>query len=42
LKKKNLYLELVSEELKLVAEALEATDATIADFCKELNIKTPF
>lgn len=35
-------LDLVSEELKLVAEALEATDATIAEFCEELNIKTPF
>lgn len=32
----------VSKELKSVAEALEATDATIADFCEQLEIDTPF
>ena len=35
-------LDAVSKELKTVAEALEATDATIADFCQQLNISTPF
>ncbi|KAA1245837.1 type I restriction-modification system subunit M [Aquimarina sp. RZ0] len=35
-------LDVVSEKLKEVAEALEATDTTIADFCQQLNIKTPF
>lgn len=35
-------LEAVSKELKEVAETLEATDQTIAEFCKELNISTPF
>ena len=35
-------LDAVSNKLKEVAEALEATDTTIADFCQQLNIKTPF
>ena len=35
-------LDAVSTELVKVAEALEATDKTIADFCSQLNIKTPF
>ena len=35
-------LDAVSAELVKVAEALEATDKTIADFCAQLNIKTPF
>jgi type I restriction enzyme M protein len=35
-------LKAVSTELRSVAEALEATDATIAEFCKELGIDTPF
>ena len=35
-------LDAVSNQLKEVAEALEATDKTKADFCTELNIKTPF
>jgi type I restriction enzyme M protein len=35
-------LKAVSMELRSVAEALEATDATIAEFCKELGIDTPF
>jgi len=35
-------LDAVSNQLKEVAEALEATDKTIADFCNQLNIKTPF
>jgi len=35
-------LDAVSNQLKEVAETLEATDKTIADFCTELNIKTPF
>ena len=35
-------LDAVSNNLKEVAEVLESTDKTIADFCKELNISTPF
>ncbi len=35
-------LAAVSKELRSVAEAIEATDATIADFCKQLGIDTPF
>ena len=35
-------LKAVSKELRKVAEALEVTDSTIADFCKQLNIETPF
>jgi type I restriction enzyme M protein len=35
-------LKAVSMELRSVAEALEATDANIAEFCKELGIETPF
>ena len=32
----------VSKQLKQVDELVEATDKTIADFCKQLNIETPF
>ena len=32
----------VANEIRKVAEELEATDKTIADFCKQLNISTPF
>jgi type I restriction enzyme M protein len=32
----------ITKELRKVAEALEATDATIEIFCKELGIETPF
>jgi type I restriction enzyme M protein len=35
-------IEAIAQELRSVAEALEATDKTIAAFCKELNIDTPF
>lgn len=35
-------LDLVANQLKVVAEELEVTDNIIADFCKQLNIKTPF
>lgn len=35
-------LAAVSIELRKVAEALEATDTTIADFCNQLGIDTPF
>lgn len=31
-----------TKELRTVAESLEATDATIEGFCKELGIETPF
>jgi hypothetical protein len=32
----------LTEELPSVAEALEATDATLAGYCKELGIEMPF
>jgi len=35
-------LKNVSNELRAVAEALEATDKEIAKYCKELGIDTPF
>jgi type I restriction enzyme M protein len=35
-------LTVITQELRLVAEALEATDSTIAEFCAELGIETPF
>jgi len=35
-------LKVVAKELREVAEALEATDATIADYCKQLGIESPF
>lgn len=35
-------LTAITKELRLVAEALEATDATIAQYCTELGIETPF
>lgn len=35
-------LDAVSMRLKSLAEALEANDLVIAEFCKELNISTPF
>lgn len=35
-------LEAVSTELKQLAELVEATNATIADFCQQLNLATPF
>ena len=35
-------LEAVSKELQTVAEQSKSTDATIASFCKELGINTPF
>lgn len=35
-------IEAISNELKQVAKALEATDKKIAEFCKVLNISTPF
>jgi type I restriction enzyme M protein len=35
-------LTAITKELRTVAEALQATDATIEGFCKELGIETPF
>jgi len=35
-------LKLVAQQLKAVAEALEATDAEIKSYCDELGIDTPF
>lgn len=35
-------LELVSKELKDLETEMQKTDTTIADFCKQLNINTPF
>jgi len=35
-------LEAVSDELKALESDMEVTDNTIADFCRQLNISTPF
>lgn len=35
-------IEAISEELKLLDQSIIETDNTIATFCKELNISTPF
>jgi type I restriction enzyme M protein len=35
-------LELVSKELQDLETEMQTTDTTIADFCKQLNINTPF
>ena len=35
-------LTLVSQELKTLEKDITTTDKTIADFCKQLNIETPF
>ncbi|WKB81220.1 type I restriction-modification system subunit M [Cellulophaga lytica] len=35
-------LKAVSQELKALEQDIAKTDATIADFCKQLNIETPF
>jgi len=35
-------LKAVSQELKALEADITKTDATIADFCKQLNIETPF
>jgi type I restriction enzyme M protein len=35
-------IEAIANEIKAIDESLKATDQTIADFCKELNISTPF
>ena len=35
-------IELVADELKSLEESIRETDQTIADFCKQLNISTPF
>ena len=35
-------IEAVAEELKALETEIQQTDSTIAEFCKELNIKTPF
>ena len=35
-------LKTVSKELKLLEKEIQTTDATIAAFCKELGIDTPF
>lgn len=35
-------IDAIAKELKALDEAIKATDETIAGFCKELNISTPF
>ncbi len=35
-------IEAIAKELKALDETIKATDSTIAEFCKELNISTPF
>jgi type I restriction enzyme M protein len=36
------HLDVVSKELKALDKEMKTTDATIADFCKQLEIDTPF
>ena len=35
-------IEAIANEIKAIDESIKETDKTIADFCKELNISTPF
>ena len=35
-------IEAIAKEIKAIDESIKATDSTIAGFCKELNISTPF
>ncbi|MFA7628480.1 MAG: type I restriction-modification system subunit M [Candidatus Dojkabacteria bacterium] len=35
-------IEAIANEIKAIDESIKETDRTIADFCKELNISTPF
>jgi type I restriction enzyme M protein len=35
-------IEAIAKEIKAIDESIKATDQNIADFCKELNIATPF
>lgn len=35
-------LDVVAKELQAIEKDIKATDTTIADFCKQLNIATPF
>ena len=35
-------IEAVAEELKVLETDMQETDATIAGFCKELGISSPF
>jgi type I restriction enzyme M protein len=35
-------IEAIAKEIKALDETMATTDKTIADFCKELNISTPF
>jgi type I restriction enzyme M protein len=35
-------LNFIADELKILETAINETDKTIADFCRELNISTPF
>ena len=38
----NIDIEIIAKEIKALETELKSTDATIAKFCKELNIATPF
>ncbi|TDG35890.1 type I restriction-modification system subunit M [Pedobacter changchengzhani] len=38
----NIDIEVIANEIKALDESITATDKTIADFCAELNISTPF
>ena len=35
-------LNIVAQEIKAIDIQMQATDSKIADFCKQLNIPTPF
>lgn len=38
----NIDIEAIAKDLKALDDSIAATDQTIAQFCKELNISTPF
>ena len=38
----NIDIEAIAQEIKTLDETIATTDKTIAKFCAELNISTPF
>lgn len=38
----DLDIEAIAYEIKTIDESMQVTDQTIAEYCAELNISTPF